>query len=142
MTEPEPERRREWVPLVLLCASAVLCGLLNVLLIPLYLGSVLVPVAVVVAVAVNVALPTWGFALISATAGAVAPFVCWLVPVLGLAMVPRPEGDVVVLGGGGQQYVFYGVLLLGCVAGFGSIVRATGSTRPAPPARRPTPLSR
>jgi hypothetical protein len=55
-------------------------------------------------------------------AGSAAPFLCWLVPVLVLALLPRPEGDVLVAGSGGQQYAFYGVLLGGCVAGFISLV--------------------
>jgi hypothetical protein len=66
-----------------------------------------------------------------------APFLCWLLPVLVLALLPRPEGDVVVQGGGGQQWAFYGLLLGGCVAGFATVV-LTGP----PPRTRQQRISR
>jgi hypothetical protein len=113
---------RDWVMLVVLCAAAVLSGVLEVLFIPLYVGSVLLPVVVPLAIGGNLLLPRLGRTLVPTGAGAFAPFLAWLVPVLILALFPRPEGDVLVPGGGGQQWAFYGVLLGGCVAGCASAV--------------------
>jgi hypothetical protein len=36
--------------------------------------------------------------------------------------MPRPEGDVLVRGGGGEQWVFYAALLGGAAAGTATIV--------------------
>lgn len=120
---------RDWAPLVLLCAAAALAGLLEVLFVPFYIGSVLTPVVVPIALVTNYVWTRLGYTLVRTTTGAVAPFVCWVIPVLGLALFPRPEGDVIVIGGGGQQWVYYGLLLLGCLSGFVSIVIITGDAK-------------
>lgn len=111
---------RDWAMLVVLCAAALLSGILEVLFVPLYVGSVLVPIVIVFAVAGNLLLPRLGRVLVASGAGSLVPFLSWLVPVLGLTLFPRPEGDVLVPGGNGQQWTFYGVLLGGCLAGFAS----------------------
>ena len=62
-----------------------------------------------------------------------------MVPLLGLAMVSRPEGDVFVLGGHStQQWAFYGVLLLGAAAGFVTVVLLNGPNRVAASSPRVT----
>ena len=126
---------RDWAMLVVLCAAALLGGTLEVLFIPLYVGSVIFPVVAVFAVAGNVLLPVLGRNLVATEAGALAPLLCWLLPVLGLSLVVRPEGDVLVAGAGGQQYVFYAVLFGGCLAGVLTVVLL----RPAPRPRQPQP---
>jgi hypothetical protein len=120
---------------VLLSAGAALAGALEVFLVPLRLGSVLVPIAVVGALVGNRALPRLARWLIDTTTASVAPFVCWLVPVFVLAMTPRPEGDVLIRSGGGEQWVFYGVLLGGALVGGVTIVLLSGPARP--PMRQP-----
>jgi hypothetical protein len=123
---------RDWVMLIVLCVGAALSGVLEVLFVPLYVGSVLVPVVVPLAIAGNLLLPRLGRALVPTGAGTLAPVLSWLAPVLVLALFPRREGDVLVPGGGGPQWTFYGLLLGGCVAGFTSLVLSS----PPPAARR------
>jgi hypothetical protein len=107
-----------WLGVALLCGCAVLAGILELFLVPLYAGSVLVPVAVVVAVASNIALPRLARMLVETTTATVLPFVFWLLAVIVVGVLPRPEGDVVLPGGGGGlQWVSYGVLLGGALAG-------------------------
>jgi hypothetical protein len=109
----------------------VLAGVLALFLVPLYAGSVLVPVAVVVAVASNVALPRLARTLVETTAATVLPFVFWLLAVIIVGVLPRPEGDVVLPGGGGAlQWVSYGVLLGGALAGTVTVAMS-GTRRPA-----------
>jgi hypothetical protein len=120
-----------WVGVALLCGCAVLAGVLALFLVPLYAGSVLVPVAVVVAVASNVALPRLARTLVETTAATVLPFVFWLLAVIIVGVLPRPEGDVVLPGGGGAlQWVSYGVLLGGALAGTVTVAMS-GTRRPA-----------
>jgi hypothetical protein len=120
-----------WVGVATLCGCAALAGLLALFLVPLYAGSVLVPVAVLIALVTNVALPRLARTLIDTTAASVLPFVCWLIVVVGIGVVTRPEGDVVLPGGGGgQQWVAYGVLLGGALAGALTVALSSGQ-RPA-----------
>jgi hypothetical protein len=117
---------------VLVCLAALLAGVLEVMLVPLRSGTVLVPVSVLGALVGNVAFPRMGRALAPRTAAMTAPFVAWLAPIVVAVLVVRPEGDVLIPGGGGEQWVFYATLLCGGVAGMATIVSA------APP--RPAPL--
>lgn len=132
---------RDWGLVVLLCVSAALSAGLEVLFIPLYVGSVLVPVVVLAAIVVNIVLPGWGYRAVSSLGGGLAPLLCWLVLVLVLTLYPRAEGDVLVLGGGGQVWTFYGVVLLGSAAGFTTIARqsAAAAPRPGRPSAPPRP---
>jgi hypothetical protein len=148
MSAPQPGRSG-WATVALLCGCAVISALLELLFVPLYVGSVLVPVVVVAALVGNVVLPRWGFAATGRAAGAVLPVLCWLVVVLGLTMYQRPEGDIFVLGGNAQQWAFYALLLVGAAAGFATIVVSAGAvppsvrpplpTRPQPTRSRPAP---
>ncbi|MGI8762243.1 MAG: hypothetical protein ACR2LF_13295 [Jatrophihabitantaceae bacterium] len=121
-----------WLGVALVCGCAVLAAVLELMFVPLYAGGALVPVSVLFAVASNVAFPRLARELLDSTIATVAPFAAWLVPMLVLSMTPRSEGDVLVSGTGGQQWVFYGVLLGGAIAGTATAVLSTG------PARMPT----
>ena len=123
-----------WLGVALLCGCAVLSGILSLFLVPLYAGSVLVPVAVVVAVVSNVALPRLARTLVETTAATVLPFLFWLLAVIVVGVLPRPEGDVVLPGGGALQLVSYGVLLGGALAGTVTVVMSGG--------RRPNPVDK
>jgi hypothetical protein len=144
MTGPAAPRSG-WLTVLLLCGCAVFSALLELLFIPLYVGSVLVPVTVVAALASNILLPRWGYAAVGRLSGAVLPVLCWLVPLLALTVYQRPEGDVLVLAGQGQQWAFYGVLLVGAVAGFATVIVSerpmprTPPTAPVSTTRRPAP---
>lgn len=120
-----------WVGVGLLCGCAALAALLTLFLVPLYAGSMIVPVAVAMALVTNVALPRLARALTATTVAAVLPFVSWLAVVVVIGVTPRPEGDVVLPGGhGALPWVSYGVLLGGALAGTVTVV-LSGSRRPA-----------
>jgi uncharacterized membrane protein YhaH (DUF805 family) len=123
---------------VVLCGlTALLAGLIEVLLTPLYLGRWLFPLTLVLAVVTNVALPLTARRIVDTTAAAAVPLVLWLAAVLLLSL-PRREGDVLLPGGsGGQQAVSYGLILVGAAAGAITLAWTAGAFRP----RRPVPPS-
>lgn len=109
------------VALLALCGA--IAALLEVLLVPLYAGSTVVPVAVLLALVSNAVLPWLARALVSSTAAALAPFGAWLLVAVGFGAFGRPEGDVILPGApSALEYVTYGVLLGGTVAGTLSVV--------------------
>lgn len=132
--QPAGERSElvRWAGLVLVCAAAALAALIELLLVPLYVGSQLVPVAAVFGVVSNVAFPRLARVFLDRPAAMLAPFACWLLPTVLLALTPRPEGDVLVPGGSGVQWVFYALLFGGILAGIVTIVASP--TRRAPTA--------
>ena len=120
--------RGAWAGVALVSACAVLAAVLEALLVPLYAGSVVVPVAVVLAVAGNVALPRMAHALVPRAAAGLAPLLAWLAVML-LFLQGRPEGDVVFPGQpAGAEWTFYGTLFGGALAG----MVAVASSAPAP----------
>lgn len=150
MTEPDRAGPVSWVGLVLVCASAVLGAVIEVLLVPIYSGSTPVGIAVLLALASNIALPRLAVGVYPRALAAAAPFVLWLVVVFVFGVFGRPEGDVVLPGGGSVQWVSYGVMLGGALAGTITVVLSVpsraargvsggtgpGSPRQGPPARR------
>lgn len=123
------------VGVALLTACGLLAGLLSVTLVPLYAGGSIFPVAVLLAAVANVALPLLARGFLPTTTAAALPFLGWLAVVLAFAIVTRPEGDVL-LPGGSLQWVTYGMLLAGAVAGAGTLV-LTMPVPARPPAARP-----
>jgi hypothetical protein len=124
------------IGVVALCGAAALSALLELMFIPLYAGSVVMPVVVVGAVVGNVLLPRLARVLVATTSAAVAPFATWLLVVVIVGLYPRPEGDVIVPGSGALVWVSYGVLLGGAVAGTVTVVMTTAPPRQALPAQR------
>jgi len=114
------------VGVVLLCAVAVLAAALEILLVPLRVGTVMLPLSVLFAVVGNVLLARAARVFSQRMSAAVAPFVAWLVPTVVLALAPRPEGDVLVPGSGGEQWVFYALLLGGTLTGTVTLVLSAG----------------
>jgi hypothetical protein len=113
----------DWAGVVLIAACGALAGLLESLLVPLYWGSVIFPLAVVCAVVGNVALPRLASALVPTTTAALAPFLGWLIVVVGFGVLSRPEGDVILPGSPGKlEFVTYGLLLGGALAGTATVV--------------------
>jgi hypothetical protein len=137
----EPVRALDRIGVGVLALCGVLAGVLSALLVPLYAGSTIMPVAVLVAVAANVALPRLARSLVPTTFAAALPFLGWLVVVLGFAFVTRPEGDVI-LPGGSLQWVTYGVLLGGVAAGCVTLVLTTPPPAPVRNRRQDGPGSR
>jgi hypothetical protein len=128
-----------WAGVALLCGCAALAALLTLFLVPLHVGTVIAPVAVLLALATNIALPQLARTLVESTAATLLPFVFWLIVVVYIGVVTRPEGDVVLPGGGGaEELVAYGVLLGGALAGTVTVVLSTNAratTRPQRPSR-------
>ena len=123
------------VGMVLCGLAALLAGLIEVLLTPLYLGRWLFPITLVLAVVTNVALPLLARRFIDATVAATIPVVLWLLTVLLLSL-PRPEGDVLLPGGSGtQEWVSYGLVLVGGTAGAITIALTARRSRSGPPAQ-------
>ena len=118
---------------VLLCLCSALAALIELSLVPLYVGSVIAPVAVPLALAGNWFLPRLARQLVDGPGAMVAVVACWLLPLVFLALTPRPEGDVYVPAGSGVQWVFYAALFGGVVVGTASIVLAGP---PGPPRQR------
>lgn len=115
---------------VLICCCAALAALLELLLVPLYAGSVLVPVAVPLAVASNVALPRLAYGLVPRIGAALLPFLSWLLVVGVVGLMPRAEGDVILPGEPTSVVLTsYGVLLAGALAGTVTVA-LSGSRRP------------
>lgn len=118
----------EWGGVLLVCGCALLAAALEALLVPLYAGSVLVPVAVVLALASNVALPRMARNLVPTMLAAALPFLTWLVVIVAFGVLGRPEGDVILPGGaGGVHWVSYGVMLGGALAGTITVVMSTSA---------------
>ena len=126
--EPGPEWMDRALLLPLLVVGLAL-GVIGSFLVPLRVGGTLVPLAPVLAVVGNVAVGVLGARAVGSRAGAVVPAAGWLLVVLALGSA-RPEGDVVLPGGGGEGMVALAFILLGAVAaavGVG-LGPATGAT--------------
>lgn len=126
-----------WAGVVLACLAAMLAAVLEMFFVPLYAGTVIVPVAVVGAVIGNIVLPRLCHALVPRTLAAALPLLAWLAVVVIVGLLPRPEGDVVLPGGSGLQWASYGVVLGGALAGTVTLVWLSG-----PRSTRRGPLSR
>ena len=120
----------DWLTFALICGSVVLSAVLELMLLSQwYIGTVLVPFVIVAAIVSNSALPYWGFSVIGSAKGAVIPVGLWLLVIVFPTLYVRPEGDILVLGNHGQNYGFYGLLFLGAIAGFATVVLSSGRRR-------------
>jgi hypothetical protein len=116
----------DWLGVALLTVCGGLAAVLESLLVPLYWGSVIFPIAIVLALASNVVFPRLASSLIPRTSAVLAPFAGWLVVVVGFGVLSRPEGDVILPGAPGKlEFVTYGVLLGGALAGTMTVVLAS-----------------
>lgn len=114
-----------WVGVVLCCLAAMLAALLEMFFVPVYAGTAVVPVAAACAVLGNIILPRLSHALVPRTLAALLPFLGWLAVVIVVGLMPRPEGDVVLPGGGAVQWNSYGLVLGGALAGAVTVVWTT-----------------
>ena len=121
---------------------AVWMALVEVFWLPLRVAGVLLPVSVVAAVVANLLLPRLALRLSGSRLFAALTGVAWLVVVVA-GMIRRPEGDLLITGGGATGVVNLAFLLLGVLAAAFAVGRAlSGPPRPAvgpdgAPARRP-----
>lgn len=129
-TRPDPDTVNplDWAGVVVLTVTGALSALVEALLVPLYTGTVVVPVSVLLAIVTNSVLPRVARALVPRTFAGAAPFVAWLLVVVWFGALSRPEGDVILPGGGpgGVVLVTYGVLLGGTLAGAVTLVVMSG----------------
>jgi hypothetical protein len=131
-----PADRVGWVGVALVAAAGAVAALLEAFLVPLYVGSAIVPVAVLLAVAGNVALPRMARTLVPRTGASLVPLLTWLAVMLGL-LLGRPEGDVVFPGAPqAAEWTFYGTLFGGALAGLATVALSV-----PPPVRREDPAA-
>jgi hypothetical protein len=117
-------------------------ALVEVFWLPLRVGGVPVPVSVVAAVVGNLLLVGWAHRWSGSRVVAVLPAVVWLVVALA-ASQRRPEGDLVIAGGGVAGVFGIAFLLLGVVAAAFAVGRVLGPSRRAPRDREGTqPVAR
>ena len=116
---------------VLVAVAALGLAVVESFLVPLRIGTVPLPVSVLLAVAGNIALPRLAGRWTGSVLAAAVPPVLWLVVVVVLSL-PRAEGDLIVPGTV-TGLVF---LLAGSVAGaFGAALTVTGRRNPTIAAR-------
>ena len=116
--------------------AAVVAGwlaLVEVFWLPLRVGGLLVPLSLVAAVVGNLLLPAAALRFSGSRLVAVLPAVAWLVVAVA-AMIRRPEGDLVMTGGGATGVLNLAFLMLGVVAAAFSVGRVLGGPR-RPPVR-------
>ena len=119
--------------------AAAWLALVEVFWLPLRVAGVLVPVSVVAAVVGNLMLVALALWLTGSRVLAVLPALVWVVVAVG-AMIRRPEGDLILTGGGALGIVNRAFLLLGVTAAAFAVGRTLGGSRPRPTAsRRPDP---
>jgi hypothetical protein len=121
-------RGRQFGGGVLVLVVAVWLALVEVFWLPLRVGGVLVPLSAVVAVAANLLLPPLALRLSGSRLFAALTGVAWLVVVVA-AMIRRPEGDLLITGGGATGVVNLAFLLVGVLAAAFAVGRAVGGPR-------------
>jgi hypothetical protein len=111
-------------------------ALVEVFWLPLRIGGVLVPLSVLGAVVGNLMLTAGAHRVSGSRVVAVLPGLVWLVVAIA-AMVRRPEGDLVLTGGGAAGTVNLLFLLLGVTAAAFGVGRALAGPRRGPVPRVP-----
>src|SRR5215203_1869192 len=106
-------------------------ALVEVFWLPLRVGGLLVPLSLVAAVVGNLLLPAAALRFSGSRLVAVLPAVAWLVVAVA-AMIRRPEGDLVMTGGGATGVLNLAFLMLGVVAAAFSVGRVLGGPRRPP----------
>lgn len=120
-----------WYGGLLVAVGAVQAAVLEAFYLPLRIGTILLPVSVLAAVVLNVALPRLMVAATGSRLAGAVPDVLWLLIILVLSL-GRPEGDVIVPGNG----VGLALLFLGALAGAVGTGRALSGIGPAKQGRR------
>ncbi|WP_448620974.1 hypothetical protein [Geodermatophilus sp. URMC 65] len=120
---------------LLVTVLAAWLALVEVFWLPLRVFGVPVPVSVVAAVVGNLLLVGLAARLTGSRLGAVLPAVVWLVVAVG-ASLRRPEGDLLLTGGGVLGFLSLAFLLAGVVAAafaVGKVLAAprAGADRPS-----------
>lgn len=105
-----PGRAERFATYAVLFLLGAILGVIGAFLVPLRIGRQVAPISVVLAVIGNLAVGIFGARGTGSRLGAVAPGVGWLLVAFALG-VKRPEGDVIVPGGGvGVAFTLGGTL--------------------------------
>jgi hypothetical protein len=126
-----PGERLGWGVIAVVVAGWL--ALVEVFWLPLRVGGLLVPLSLIAAVVGNLLLPAAALRFSGSRLVAVLPAVAWLVVAVA-AMIRRPEGDLVMTGGGATGVLNLAFLMLGVVAAAFSVGRVLGGPR-RPPVR-------
>jgi hypothetical protein len=121
---------------LLAVAVAAWLTLVEVFWLPLRVAGFLLPLSILAAVGGNLLLPAAAHRMSGSRMVAVLPAVTWMVVVVA-AMIRRPEGDLVITGGGATGVVNLVFLLVGVVAAAFSVGRVLGGQVRRPPVTRP-----
>jgi hypothetical protein len=130
---------RPWrvTAVVLFTLLGAMSAAIEILLVPLYIGSVIFPITLVLVLIGNVYFPRAVWWLTDSTGLAFLPTVGWVVVLIYFGIVPNPMGDVLLPGYGQGQYVGQALLVVGLIAG---ILSAAVHRPPGPnPPPRPRP---
>jgi hypothetical protein len=122
------------IGVVVFCLVAILSAMIEVLLVPVYIGGAIFPVTVLIAVVVNVALPRLVRVMVDWRWAIALPMVAWVVTVIVLGYANSGSGSVLVPGYGQGQYVALALFFVGTLAGFISVIRERSSVPLAAPA--------
>jgi hypothetical protein len=104
-------------------------ALVEVFWLPLRIGGLLVPLSIVGAVVGNLMLVSAAHRLSGSRVVALLPAAVWLL-VAVFAMMRRPEGDLVITGGGATGVINLAFLVLGVTAAAFGVGRALAGPRP------------
>ena len=113
---------------LLVTVLAAWLALVEVFWLPLRVVGVPVPVSVVAAVVGNLLLVALAARLTGSRLAAVLPAVVWLVIAVG-ASLRRPEGDLLLTGGGVLGFLSLAFLLAGVVAGAFAVGKVLAAPR-------------
>jgi hypothetical protein len=121
-------------------AAAAWLALVEVFWLPLRVAGVLLPLSILAAVVGNLMLTGVYLRASRSRVVAALPALTWLVVVVA-AMGRRPEGDLVITGGGAAGIVNLAFLLTGVLAAAFAVGRMLGGGPPAPvrPESQPAP---
>jgi hypothetical protein len=121
-------------------AAGAWLALVEVFWLPLRVAGVLLPVSIPAAVVGNLMLTGLYLRASGSRLVATLPALTWLVVVVA-AMVRRPEGDLVITGGGATGIVNLAFLLTGVLAAAFAVGRVLGAGPPAPVRGSPEPVA-
>ena len=116
--------------------AAAWLALVEVFWLPLRIGGILVPLSVLAAVVGNLMLIGAAQRLSGSRVVAVLPGLVWLAVAIA-AMIRRPEGDLVLTGGGATGTINLAFLLFGVTAAAFGVGRALAGPRRSPLAAGP-----
>jgi hypothetical protein len=127
----EPEPLPGWVQVlsvVLFSLTAALASAITVLLVPLRIGTSVLPLSVLMALVTTIGVPVLSRRVVDHVLASVLPLIAWIATLVGLS-TQRPEGDVLLPGTSPLEYVTYAVMIVGVIAGLVTVFRSEGARR-------------